>query len=147
MGAVDLANPQTLNMYAYCVNDPVNRMDPDGRFPFGSFFSFVGNFFLGLFQNLRPHQINGSLALGSLPPLSVSFTSNLQNVSAGVGNIQIMLRSQGANQFGALTDAPNDALANAYWELFGRLDAGLMDLFGLQGASVEISRHIQNNCF
>ena len=30
MRATSLGNPQTLNMYAYCTNDPVNRMDPDG---------------------------------------------------------------------------------------------------------------------
>ncbi|MDQ3806520.1 MAG: DUF4214 domain-containing protein, partial [Acidobacteriota bacterium] len=32
MGAADLDNPQTLNMYAYCGNDPVNNVDPDGQF-------------------------------------------------------------------------------------------------------------------
>lgn len=32
MSAADLAHPQTLNLYAYCANDPVNRTDPDGLF-------------------------------------------------------------------------------------------------------------------
>ncbi|HKY27415.1 MAG TPA: DUF4214 domain-containing protein [Pyrinomonadaceae bacterium] len=30
--AVDPLDPQTLNMYAYCANDPVNAIDPDGLF-------------------------------------------------------------------------------------------------------------------
>ena len=30
--AVDFLDPQTLNMYAYCANDPVNSIDPDGLF-------------------------------------------------------------------------------------------------------------------
>jgi len=30
--ATDPIDPQTLNMYAYCVNDPVNAIDPDGLF-------------------------------------------------------------------------------------------------------------------
>lgn len=30
--AVDQLDPQTLNMYAYCTNDPVNSIDPDGLF-------------------------------------------------------------------------------------------------------------------
>lgn len=30
MGAVSLANPQSLNLYAYCFNDPINHTDPDG---------------------------------------------------------------------------------------------------------------------
>ena len=30
MGAASLSNPQTLNMYAYCGNDPINHVDPSG---------------------------------------------------------------------------------------------------------------------
>jgi len=30
MNATSLLNPQTLNLYAYCMNDPVNRTDPNG---------------------------------------------------------------------------------------------------------------------
>jgi len=30
MNAVKLDNPQTLNLYAYCANDPINCIDPDG---------------------------------------------------------------------------------------------------------------------
>jgi RHS repeat-associated protein len=37
MDAVDFVNPQTLNLYAYCGNDPVNRTDADGL----GFFSFL----------------------------------------------------------------------------------------------------------
>jgi RHS repeat-associated protein len=41
MGAASLGNPQTLNMYAYCGNDPINHIDPDGLFGLG----FIGSFF------------------------------------------------------------------------------------------------------
>ena len=37
MSAASLDDPQSLNMYAYCGNDPVNRLDADGLF-FGSLF-------------------------------------------------------------------------------------------------------------
>src|SRR5438067_2257833 len=30
MDATSLANPQTLNLFAYCANDPINRSDPTG---------------------------------------------------------------------------------------------------------------------
>lgn len=41
MGASSLDDPQSLNMYAYCGNDPVNRTDPDGLF-WGKFFKWLG---------------------------------------------------------------------------------------------------------
>lgn len=123
MAATDLNSPQTLNMYIYCGNDPVNHTDPDGRF-FGALLSFVGRFFVGLFHNLSPHQINGSFTYHNLPPISVSFTSNLRNVSAGFGYLQINLRSQGPNEFGALSQEYSNALQNAFWELFNRLKNG-----------------------
>jgi len=41
MGAVSLENPQTLNLYAYCGNDPINHTDPNGLF-WGKLFRFIG---------------------------------------------------------------------------------------------------------
>lgn len=55
---IDYKNPQTLNLYAYCNNNPVNNVDPDGNNPalirigiwlgsqlsrFGSFISRIGS--------------------------------------------------------------------------------------------------------
>jgi RHS repeat-associated protein len=41
MNSVDLSRPQTLNLYAYCTNDPINQMDPSGL----GFFSFLKKLF------------------------------------------------------------------------------------------------------
>ena len=41
MQSTSLANPQTLNLYAYVANDPVNRTDPSGL----GFFSFLKKLF------------------------------------------------------------------------------------------------------
>ncbi len=48
MGAADLGDPQTLNLYAYCGNDPINRLDPDGL-GFLDFLKGLGQFLLGFF--------------------------------------------------------------------------------------------------
>jgi len=49
MDAVNLEDPQTLNMYAYCGNDPINHVDPEGLFfgwlkkAFGAIRKFFSN--------------------------------------------------------------------------------------------------------
>jgi RHS repeat-associated protein len=47
IAASSLENPQSLNLYAYVGNDPINQTDPDGLFwkELGSFFSGVGKIF------------------------------------------------------------------------------------------------------
>jgi RHS repeat-associated protein len=44
MQSTSLASPQTLNLYAYCTNDPVNNTDPSGL----GFFSWLGKLFKGI---------------------------------------------------------------------------------------------------
>jgi len=90
LAAASLGDPQSLNMYSYVDNDPMNRVDPDGQF-FGALFQLI----IGLFHNLKPNIINGSFAYKNHAPVSVSFTPNFQNISVAYGGIGVPLRIGG----------------------------------------------------
>jgi RHS repeat-associated protein len=52
MDAASLSNPQTLNLYAYCGNDPINHVDPAGTSFFGKLFGWIGKAFKWAFRVL-----------------------------------------------------------------------------------------------
>lgn len=52
MSAASAVNPQTLNMYTYCGNDPINYVDPSGLF-FGKLFKWIGKIFRAISRILK----------------------------------------------------------------------------------------------
>ena len=60
MQSVSLQSPQTLNLYAYCTNDPINYTDPSGL----GFFSLLKKIF-------KPFS-RFALIAGETPALSVN---------------------------------------------------------------------------
>ena len=46
------SNPQTLNRYTYCNNNPVNLVDPTGHSWFSNLFKDIGKFFSNLVKNI-----------------------------------------------------------------------------------------------
>ena len=88
MRAAAIGQPQTLNMYSYCGNDPINRLDPDGMFwgkiknffkKVGKIFSAIGNAIAKVLNNrwVRIGVFIASFLVG-LPGLGVALKHALQ---------------------------------------------------------------------
>ena len=81
MSATSLGSPQTLNLYAYCANDPVNNLDPSGL----GFFSFLKNAFSSIGKFIGKVLTNkwvlliAGIALGVLSGFGfyLAFTANV----------------------------------------------------------------------
>ncbi|PYT01445.1 MAG: hypothetical protein DMF63_00930 [Acidobacteria bacterium] len=98
MDAVDLGNPQTLNLYAYCGNDPVNYVDPSGLF-FGRLFRWIGHLIMSLFRS------------GVARRIAIRFIVSF--VVSG-GNIGVAIRSVVPDILRALGLSPNPLLTPSW---------------------------------
>jgi RHS repeat-associated protein len=84
LDAASLSDPQTLNMYAYCGNDPINNVDPDGLFwgAIGSFFKAIGKAILSIFTSgsgasSRPDFRTPPTFPGNLPGINAAIRSGI----------------------------------------------------------------------
>ncbi len=94
MGAVSLANPQSLNLYGYCFNDPINFLDPDGLDPTGGALII---FIITSVTSLLRAIFGGKKPQSTLIIKNVTFRENRPNttrsiwtnagISAGVGAV------------------------------------------------------------
>jgi RHS repeat-associated protein len=135
MGAAELANPQSLNLYAYVENDPINSSDPlglDGSIvfrpfpvptggggggggfrigPFSFSFSFSGWSFLNfgaLQQSKRKQQTGGGIKRDG-PPEGLIFVDGVAIASPDIG---VKVRSEGG-VLGAI-NASDDEILDAF---------------------------------
>lgn len=82
MGASRLEDPQSLNLYAYCGNDPVNCVDPDGLF-FKRLFGAIKKFFSNTIVKIAAVVALTVISLGLLGPLTASSVVGTINLGGG----------------------------------------------------------------
>jgi RHS repeat-associated protein len=79
MNATSLGSPQTLNLYAYCANDPINHVDPSGL----GVFSFLKRVFNGIAKFIAKVLTNkwvllvAGIALGVLAGFGFYFAATI----------------------------------------------------------------------
>ncbi|HKV37416.1 MAG TPA: RHS repeat-associated core domain-containing protein [Pyrinomonadaceae bacterium] len=131
MNVVSLTNPQTLNLYAYCMNDPVNHTDPSGL----GFFSFLKKLFkwIGIAVSIALIVL-GTMGLMLAPAVSVFFgVAGSAITAASIG----MIITGGLGllaQFGPRPVRIIAGFASLAWGLFGAIQSiRSMNLFGAFG--------------
>jgi RHS repeat-associated protein len=86
MASVSLTDPQTLNLYVYVGNDPINRIDPDGLFWkwVGNAFKAIGRAFKAAFKVLGNKWVRLGIAV-ALAVIGAGWASKLiiYNFSTG----------------------------------------------------------------
>jgi len=100
MNAVDPSSPQTLNLYAYCANDPINHTDPSGL----GLFSFLKRVFSGITKFIAKVLTNKwvllvvGIALGFAAGLAFYWASTITYaaLSNAITNIAIGLAAMSA---------------------------------------------------
>jgi len=84
--ASNLINPQTLNLYAYTANDPINRTDPDGQF--WGFITGVFRFLFGGNTQFRFNFVYKNI------PFSFGFQGHFRNIYVGVAGFNVQVTGQ-----------------------------------------------------
>jgi len=84
-------DPQSLNRYSYCRNNPINYTDPSGHSWFSKFFKAIGDFFSGIGKAIasNPGAFIAGLAVGiftawAIGPMISSFASACAASGSGI---------------------------------------------------------------
>jgi len=155
MGGASLSDPQTLNMYAYCGNDPINHVDPDGLFwgAIGRFFKAIGiaiaTFFgSGMGGSSGPGFRTPPTFPGSLPGINAAIRSGMGGFRTPPFVSGFLHDSIGVAMAGL--DIANAIIFDRLLRLLGgdtfwnRLAAGIA-LKRLRSGQLEADRRLRNN--
>jgi RHS repeat-associated protein len=82
MNSVDIGDPQSLNLYTYCGNDPINHTDPDGLF-FKKLFRAIKKFFSNIWVRIAVLVALVVLSAGLLGPLTATTSGGTISIGGG----------------------------------------------------------------
>ena len=114
MSDSDLSSPQSFNLYAYCMNDPVNHTDPSGL----GFFSFLKKIGKALLKVLKSKWFQIALAVAIIVIAHFypqSIFGALGGGSSAGGTAPIL---HGAGASAGFAGAAGAASAAGYWSTF-----------------------------
>ncbi len=138
MNATTLNDPQSLNLYLYCVNDPINQLDPSGL----GFFSFLKKAFkwIGIAVSIALIAL-GTMGLLIAPAMEIFFGAlGATGVGSTITAASIgMLITGGLGVLSQIGPKPVRiiaGLASMAWGLYGAIQAfrssGFFGIFGFQ---------------
>jgi len=129
MSTTSLSNPQTLNLYTYCTNDPVNHADPSGL----GFFSFLKKIFNFLKKAVKWFIVALTIAIAVVAivffPIIAVFTSHLTALLGTIG----LVADAASSLLGALG-------LNKAAGIFGIISAGM----GLLSSLVDLDKLLKS---
>jgi RHS repeat-associated protein len=104
----DILNPQSLNKYAYCYNNPLRYVDPDGHGPLDKVLSVAGDFVQGVGKG-----VGASMSFGLIPvltPKEPDSPADRAGQMVGTGLVALAgAESVAAGTTGAVLTAPTGA--------------------------------------
>lgn len=140
-------NPQSLNRYAYCLNNPINAIDPSGHFSLRSFFSSLFGGIIGGFTfALTGNPIFAGMAAGGA---SGALSGSAQNMMMGalMGGATGALGSVVQANFGTIGTlamvgvGAGSAVSKGGWSSLAYMGAGMVGgAIGYQAGSSLRSR-------
>jgi RHS repeat-associated protein len=142
-GATDLNDPQSLNLYAYCGNDPVNYTDPSGLF-FKKLFSFLAKAFKWIAIVITVAVAVLTIASGFGVPGAAAILKGLNAVLGAIGSALNTATGGLLGKISGVLDKVLGSLGLPFVEVGGVSAAGMgLTALRIAGGIGSVANHMQ----